>query len=490
MARRAAVAAGSKASAAAAVDVLRRGGNAVDAAVAAGFAGAVAEPGMTSLGGGGFLLVRTPDGHEQLLDFFVDAPGRGLPADERTPHFTPVVVEFAGAEQVFHAGWGSVAVPGCLAGYLTAHRAFGRLPLTDVVAPAVGYAHHGVELSGNQAAVLGLLAGIVTLTETGRRLFAPHGSLARAGDLISNPALGDFMTQVGAGTVTGFEAATVAGPLVDAMTEHHGLLTDADLVAYEPIVREPLLLQYRGARVATNPLPSSGGAIVTDALAALAAHDPSTGSARDVRRLLEALAGATERHKRQAAAAVPQAQRGTTHVSVVDADGLMVSMTTSNGSCSGVFAPGTGVQLNNVMGEDDLHPAGFHSVPPGTRIGSMMAPSIVDRADGMVVALGSGGSERIRSALLQVIVHLVDQGVDVESAIEAPRVHWDGRQVQVEPGWAADCLLAMADWGPTNQWTRRDLYFGGAQAVALDAAGAVSAYGDPRRGGVGVVVPL
>ncbi len=490
MARRAAVAAGSEASAAAAVDVLRRAGNAVDAALAAGFAGSVAEPGMTSLGGGGFLLVRTPDGREQLLDFFVDAPGRGLPADERTPHFTPVVVEFAGAEQVFHAGWGSVAVPGCLAGYLAAHRAFGRLALADVVSPAVAYAHQGVELSGKQAAVLGLLSGIVTLTETGRRLFAPDGALVRAGDTLSNHALGDFLSEVGCGAVDGFASDQVAGPLVDAMTEHHGLLTKTDLDAYAPIVREPLVLQYRGARVATNPLPSSGGAILTAALEVLAAESPSTGSPPDVRRLLEALAGATERHKRQAAAAVPQARRGTTHVSVVDADGLMVSMTTSNGSCSGVFAPGTGVQLNNVMGEDDLHPAGFHSVPPGTRIGSMMAPSIVDRADGTVIALGSGGSERIRSALLQVIVHLVDQGVGVEPAIEAPRVHWDGQRVQVEPGWTPDAVAAMAEWRPTNQWTRRDLYFGGAQAVGLDGAGAVSAHGDPRRGGVGVVVSL
>ena len=490
MAGQAAVAAGSEASAAAAAQVLRGGGNAVDAALAAGFAGAVAEPGLTSLGGGGFLLVRTPEGHEQVLDFFVDAPGRGLSPEERTPHFTPVVVEFAGAEQVFHAGWGSAAVPGCLAGYLMAHRQLGRAPMADVVRPAVEYASDGVVLAPHQARVLALLTGIVTLTATGRELFAPNDALVRAGDRIRNHELAAFLTALGEGTVTGFDSPAVALPLVEAMTAHAGLVTHDDLTAYQPVDRVPMVMQYRGARVATNPPPSFGGSILTDALGVLTEDGPMSDPDTDVLRLVEALATATDRQKLRASGAAPQSRRGTTHVSVVDADGLMVSMTTSNGSCSGVYAPGTGVQLNNVMGEDDLHPGGFHSVPAGTRIGSMMAPTIVDRADGTVIALGSGGSERIRSALLQVAVHLIDRQAEVGAAVEAPRLHWDGRAVQTEPGWGAPALAALAAWGPVNPWPQQDLYFGGLQAVSLDETGRVTAHGDPRRGGVGLVVDL
>jgi len=490
MTARAAVAAGSEASAAAATRVLRGGGNAVDAALAAGFAGAVAEPGLTSLGGGGFLLVRTPGGAERLIDFFVDAPGRGLSPEERTPHFTPVVVEFAGAEQVFHAGWGSAAVPGCLAGYLTAHDQLGRLRLADIVAPAVGYARDGVVLAPHQAQVVQLLTGIVTLTATGRELFAPTGTLVRAGDRIRNRELADFLAALGAGAVAGFDSPQVAMPLVEAMTAHAGLVTLDDLAAYRPIDRTPLVVQYRGARVATNPPPSFGGSILTDALAVLADDGPMSDPDADVLRLVKALVAATDRQKVRAAGVAPQSRRGTTHVSVVDADGLMVSMTTSNGSCSGVFAPGTGVQLNNVMGEDDLHPGGFHSVPAGTRIGSMMAPTIVDRADGTVIALGSGGSERIRSALLQVAVHLIDRQTEVGAAVEAPRLHWDGRATQTEPGWGEAALAALETWGPVNRWPQQDLYFGGLQAVSLDEAGRVTAHGDPRRGGVGLVVDL
>ncbi|MFZ0324682.1 MAG: gamma-glutamyltransferase [Actinomycetes bacterium] len=487
MAAQAGVAAGSEASAAAAVAVLRRGGNAVDAALAAGFAGAVAEPGLTSLGGGGFLLLRASDGEHQALDFFVDAPGHGLEPG-RTPHFTPVLVTFAGAEQVFHAGWGSVAVPGCLDGYLTAHRRHGRLPLADVVAPAVSYARDGVELAAHQAQVLGLLTGIVTLTQTGRELFAPDGFVVAAGARLHNRALADLLDQLADGTISGVASASVADPLVAAMAEHNGLLTSADLAGYRPVSRTPLTMTYRKARIATNPPPSFGGSILTGALAELSQGPGVTASNSDTRRLVEALIVATDRRK--AVSQAPQSTRGTTHVSVVDSEGLMVSMTTSNGSCSGVFAPGTGVQLNNVLGEDDLHPDGFHAVPAGTRIGSMMSPTIVERPDGSVVALGSGGSQRIRSALLQVVVHLVDHGLDVDAAVEAPRLHWDGRQVQAEPGWTDAAVEAIAQWAPVNRWGQRDLYFGGVQAVAVDPTGRVSAKGDPRRGGVGLVVDL
>ncbi len=163
-------------------------------------------------------------------------------------------------------------------------------------------------------------------------------------------------------------------------------------------------------------------------------------------------------------------------------------MSVSNGSGSGEFAAGTGVQLNNMLGEEDLQPGGLGSVEPGERIGSMMAPMFVETAAGGVVAAGSGGSERIRSALLQLAVDLVDRGMGVEEAVLSPRAHWDGSVLQVEGGLRPDLQAALEAWGPVNGWPGRDFYFGGVHAVGVGGALGWTAAGDPRRGGVGLVV--
>ena len=483
MTRLAAVAAGNADTAAAAASVLQAGGNAVDAAVAAGFASAVTEPGLSSLGGGGFLLWAPPEGPERLLDFFVDAPGRGRPQDGRTPTFLPVTVRFVGADQVFHAGWGSVAVPGCLDGYLHAARELGRLPLSEVVAPATELARSGTVVDDAQGALLALLEEILTLTADGREVFAPGGRLLRPGDRMRNPALADLLDDVARGAVTG--AAAFAPALEQASSAGGGRLTADDLRAYAVVERAPLRVAYRGAGVVTNPPPSFGGALVLSALAELERSPASDGSPEAVVRLADALARMSERH-----VAAPRAVRGTTHVSVVDGDGGLAAMTMSNGSCSGVFVPGTGVQLNNVMGEADLHPQGFSATAPGLRIGSMMAPTVLRLPDGTRTALGSGGSERIRSALLCTLTALVDRGDDLAAAVSAPRLHWDRSVLQVEPGLPAPVLAALQASRPAAQWSRRDLYFGGVHAVARRPDGTVDAAGDARRAGATAVVEL
>ena len=477
-----AVAAGNADTAAAAAEVLRAGGNAVDAAVAAGFAAAVAEPGLASLGGGGFLLWAPPDGPQRLLDFFVDAPGRGRPADASPPPLLPITVRFAGADQVFSAGWASVAVPGCLDGWLHASRTLGRLPLAQVVAPAARLARAGAVLDEAQAGLLVLLRDILLLTEEGRAVFAPGGRLLRAGQRLRNPLLADVLDDVARGSVTGFASL---GEALQAAADRAGALVGAeDAAAYAVVEREPLRTAYRDAEVVTNAPPSFGGALVLAALEELAAQPRADGSAASSVRLADALTRMSERHLTG-----PLAVRGTTHVSVLDADGGLAAMTLSNGSCSGVFVPGTGVQLNNVMGEADLHPQGFGATAPGVRIGSMMAPSLVRTADGTRTALGSGGSERIRSALLCTVVHLVDRAAPLQDAVRAPRLHWDRRVLQVEPGLDGDVLAALRQGREVHEWAAPDLYFGGVHAVSRAADGAVRAVGDARRAGVGLLVP-
>jgi gamma-glutamyltranspeptidase / glutathione hydrolase len=491
---RAAVAAGCADTAEAAVTVLAAGGNAFDAAVAAGFASAVAEPGLASLGGGGFMLARPVAGPTVVFDFFVDAPGLGR-GERPTPHFTPVTVRFAGAQQVFHAGWGSAAVPGCLAGYLHVHRRLGRAPLATVVAPARRLAAEGVVLTPAQAAVLSLLEPIATLSPDGRSVFAPRGRLLGAGDTMRNADLAGFLDAVGHGTVGGFGDPGVAATAESAMDVGGGLMTAADLAGYRVVERLPLRQDYRGGHVRTNPPPSFGGRIVATGLDRLSSQPPLDGSPESFVRLATVLVELTERHGPGDGSVAAEggrlrSVRGTTHVSVIDAEGNVAAMTTSNGSCSGVFVPGTGVQLNNVMGEADLHPRGFHATPPGTRIGSMMAPTIVTTDGGGLLALGSGGSERIRSALTCVLTNLLDRGLTLDAAVLAPRLHWDRSRLQVEPGLPAEVIERLSSVWPVSVWPGRDLYFGGAHAALRSADGSMSAVGDDRRGGVGRVVEV
>ncbi len=507
------VAAGHQATVDASLEVLQDGGNAYDAAVAAGFAAAVAEPCLSSLGGGGFLLARPSAGPPVLFDFFVDTPGRGRPAGTPPPQLTPTTLRFGNAEQVFHVGHGSVAVPGCLPGYLHVHRRLGRLPLDRVVAPARRLAGAGVRLGPDQAAVVRLLEPIFSLTPEARALFVPEHRAFGDDDLVRNPELARFLDAIGDGDVDGFHDPTLARAIAAHSEAEGGSLTVADLVGYRVQERTPLTFRHADATVLTNPVPSYGGSLIARALTLLAraglAGAPGSGArlAQVARVLAEVTAlhvaagvDATEQGGEVAAATAdpdgahpavsdepsppdeaprPRTARGTTHVSIADAEGNLAAMTTSNGSGSGVTLSDTGVLANNIMGETDLHPGGFHRSPPGVRVGSMMAPTILEPDAAAAVALGSGGSERIRSALTQVLVALLDDGRSLEEAVLAPRLHWDGEMLQVEPGFEETALAELERTWAVNRWEVGDLYFGGVNAVTSDG----DAVGDPRRGG-------
>ncbi len=472
------VAAGHESVARAAEHMLRAGGNAFDAALAAGFTAAVAEPMFTSLGGGGFLLARTAAGDATLFDFFVDTPGRGLPAERLEPHFEPITVHFPGSDQVFNMGLGSVATPGNVAGFLHVHERLGSLPLSEVVAPAAGLARDGIVLNDHQAYVIGLLVAINTWSEEGRALFAPEGRTPVAGERLHNPDLAAYLESLprdGAGPL--YEGA-LARRVDGDMRDGQGLLTAEDLSAYRVIEREPLAIDYRGTTVLTNPPPSSGGSLIAESLSLLEKTDLA-GAGWGSPPPLSALVSVMEQVEQRRGAG------GTTHLSVRDAAGNAASLSLSNGEGSGYFVPGTGIMLNNMLGEDDLHPEGFHASPPGERVSSMMSPSLVLGEHGDVrLIVGSGGSKRIRTALLQVISNVVDFGRRARDAVEAPRLHWDGEQVQAEPGFPDDALEALRARWRVNAWQERNLYFGGVHAVEDEDDG----WGDPRRGGHALVV--
>jgi gamma-glutamyltranspeptidase/glutathione hydrolase len=494
----AAVASGHSSVSEAAVEILRAGGNAFDAAVAAGCAAAVAEPGLTSLGGGGFLLARPVDGPPVLFDFFVDIPGLGQESDLPEPHFLPVTVRFPSSSQVFNVGLGSVAVPGNLAGLLHVQHRLGRLEPSAVTMPAVRLAREGVTVNRQQAYIFTLLKPILTLTEAGRRLFAPRGRLLRVGEQLVNPELALFLEDLPT-SAESFYHGELAARIEADMQAGQGLLGRADLATYRVRERQPLVIDYRGYRLLTNPPPAFGGELIGLALQLLEAGELS-GTMFGDRYHLQLLAAALLEVENQRAIRlkgdfdgtelalgrhrVRLSSGGTTHISVCDDAGNAASMTVSNGEGSGYLVPGSGIMLNNMLGEDDLHPEGFHSDPPGQRVASMMAPSLLLHDGELRLVLGSGGSKRIRSALLQVLSNTVDFGLPLDRAIAAPRMHWDGERLQLEPGFAESAMKSLEKRWPLNCWSVQDMYFGGVHAVTPDGVAA----GDARRSGHAVVI--
>jgi gamma-glutamyltranspeptidase/glutathione hydrolase len=497
--KRAIAATGHEGVTAAAATILSAGGNAFDAVVAAGFAGAIAEQTLTSLGGGGFLLARTADAQEIFFDFFVDTPGLGLKKTASEAHFFPIGINFGGSIQEFNIGLGSVAVPGTLKGLLHVHERLGRMALSEVLEPAIELAR-GHELNAFQAGFISMLHPIMTMTETGRRLYEPDGFYLSEGDTLAIPEFADFLYQLTEDRGESFYQGDIAGEIDREMRQGGGLLTFEDLSSYRVIERTPLHASYHGYTLITGPPPALGGSLIALSLTLLEKMDPvdrwgspkhllrTLGMMQEVEALREQGISTPEALEafsagnaiEQSVEKIRMFSRGTTHVSIADGEGNIASMTCSNGEGSGYIAPGTGIMLNNMMGEDDLHPEGFHSSPPGIRVSSMMSPSLVTGPEGVELVLGSGGSKRIRTAIMQVIVNYIDFGMEIKEAVHAPRIHWDSTVFQVEPGYEHGSLEALGRLGRINVWDEIDVYFGGVHAVEPRG----DCTGDPRRGGV------
>jgi gamma-glutamyltranspeptidase / glutathione hydrolase len=474
-------------------DAMRNGGNAVDGALAAMLASFACEPLLTSLGAGGYMLVVEPGKEPVLLDFFVEAPGRGADAGALAT-LVPVSVSFGDAIQVFNIGPASVGTYGMAAGVCEASSRFGRIPLDELVRPAVKLARGGVELNGPQAYVIEILAGIVTSTPECAALFAPDGRVVRAGDIVRQPELADSLERLGSEAAAPFFTGDIAAAIVDWLAERGGIVTAEDLAEYEVVDRTPIRVAYRGREVVTNPPPSAGGILIAHALALLD-REPSapdlgqvvaTMERTQAERTPEFIEGLDDPEFVKRFLARRSSLGSTTHVAVLDREGWACSVTCSNGSCSGVVVPGTGVHLNNMLGEQDLNPLGFHRHPPGRRMPSMMSPTTVLREGAPELVLGSAGSNRIRSAILQTIIRVIDDGLEAGDAVQAPRVHFEDGVVYAEPGIDTGALehagRAIARFRELN------LFFGGVQAVARDRHGRFSGGGDPRRGGAALVV--
>jgi gamma-glutamyltranspeptidase/glutathione hydrolase len=518
-----AVAAGHPLTAEAGARILAEGGNAVDACIAAAFVSWVAESPLTGPGGGGFMLVhRASDRVDALLDFFTAVPGDGLPAGERGEMLSIDVPFDERTIQVFHIGAAAVAVPGMPAGLAAAHGRYARLPWAELLAPAAELARAGVALNAGQAFLHEILDSILRNEPEGRRIYGGDRPLGE-GDRVVMDDLAGTLDWLAAEGVDVFYRGELARQLSAAVLAGGGVVTEADLAGYRVIRRRPVRAAFRDMEFVSNPPPSSGGLLIAFALRVLdrLGDVAPAGSPAGIALLAEAMreagrlrgrpgfvsdlyrGGAARRlladeRVEEAVAAARGSLRGpaleplgapsTTHISAVDGNGNAASLSATTGCGSGLVVPGTGVQLNNMLGEPDLNPPG-RAAKPGARLTSMMAPSLVLLDGRPRLVVGSAGSIRLRAAILQIVVNVVDHGLGAEEAIEAPRVHVDEDVLQLEGGTARETADRLEDAGYTvNRWAGRNLYFGGASAVAVRENGALEAAGDPRRGGDGGVV--
>jgi len=447
--------------------MLKKGGNAFDALVSAAFASTVSEMGYSTLGGGGYILGHNnANGEDFLYDCFVNYPGMGRKTEDF--YLEPIGLNFSETSQVFNIGMGSIAVHGVLKGLIHCYVKHCTMDLKDIIAPSLEYLRDGVLLTQTQKNFFQVVNPIYTRYDYGKELLSGNP------DRLYNPLYKEFLKlcsidewldilYYGDGTKD----------FLEDIEKGNGGITASDLKNYEVIERSPISMNYNDYKIITNPPPSIGGPVICEIL-----HEQMQREKRNTdqktKYLNRAFALEDINNKKGAG--------GTTHISVIDSNNNAVGMSLSGGCCSGYFYPNTGILMNNMLGETDLHSDNDDSLKAGKRVCSMMTPMMIKKDGKIHACLGSGGSTRIRSALIQVIWNYLDDGMDIKSAIEAPRIHFDeNNNLQIEPHVELELQKILKEkYQHTNFWREQNFYFGGVHAVL----GNFDGWGDPRRDGV------
>jgi len=459
---RAAVAAGHPATVEAGVEILSDGGSAADAAVAAALASCVAETVMTGLlGGGHAIYFDASAGRARNLDCFVAVPGLGV-EPRREFELVELRVPF-GAELVHYAiGPASCGVPGLPAGLGALHREHGRLPWARLVEPALLLARDGVDFPPAHAACLEMLAPVMTM-DAGARIYSPAGRLLQAGERLEQPGLATALEALADEGPRSVYEGSLADALLALVDERGGLVTADDLASYDARWSEPEEYAFANTLV----LARTGLAPVGDALARLPTLRGLSSGERAV--TLARTLGRADR------------DGDTTNLAVVDADGNACVLTSSLGLGSGDFVPGLDLHLNSMLGEADLIRG---PLEPGERMASMMSPLLAVDEAGLALAGGAAGGTRLRSALVQVVAGILDEGLAPAEAVARPRLHPVERLVHVEPDIGEEVVTALEEQGlEVREWPERHHYFGGVSVVARSGAA-----GDPRRSGAAATI--
>ncbi|MDH3734176.1 MAG: gamma-glutamyltransferase [Gemmatimonadota bacterium] len=478
------------------------GGNAVDAAVAAAFVAATTAPGMCSLGGAGFALIAAPGSAPEAFDGGFEMPGRGLPPARFGGGRRDVHLEYAGGVDTT-VGAGSVATPGALALLARSSERHGSLPWAALVEPAREIADIGFPLPDAAHAYLTYAHESIFgwNADSHASLHDETGDLLPPGATIRVPHLAESLAEIGDRGAEVFYVGRLAEAIAEYVQDGGGLLGPRDLAEYEAVVREPIRSTHGVWDVATNPPPAVGGvalAAMLELMLGRAETGWSPGWTRRLARVQEAVlqhrsreldasddleAAAGELLERAGAGELPlPGAPSTVHTSAVDDGGLACAITLSDGYGSGAIAPGTGIWLNNTLGEPELNPHGYHGWPPGHRLLSNMAPTVARHPEGGVLAIGSPGADRITTALVQVLVNHLELGMSLQEAIDHPRLHVEltetGPRVVHEPGIAVGGLER-----PLRGYEGPSMYFGGVSAARWDPTRGFDLGSDGRRTG-------
>ena len=418
----------------------------MDAGLAAVLVAMVCEPGVASLGGGAFVTLAPADGSPAVtVDGNVEMPGRGADPERFGAGVRGIVTEYGGGTSL-GVGHGSVATPGALAAYGLVHERYGRVPWREIVAPVVEAARKGFPLGRISAEYLSYVHESVYgwQADSYAALHDQDGRLLGAGDIVHIPHLAESLEMIASDGPDAFYRGAIAERIAADMADHDGLLTTKDLAEYTADVRPALSTTLHSAsglwQLAINPPPAIGGVVLAamlkladtrapdDIMHLIAVQDAvlryPTGRARRRTRPHRRCDDAARHDRLRSSDREPApTSASTVQVSTVDAEGAACSITSSAGYGSGVMTPGTGIWLNNCLGEQELNRRGLHALPPGERLASNMAPTVGRGPNGEVLAIGSPGADRITTALQQVITAFVDGGMSLAEAIAKPRLH-------------------------------------------------------------------
>ena len=490
------------------IEIAASGGNAVDAAVGVACDLLVSNILMSSIGGGGFATVRTPDGQVETIDFFDAMPGKGLNPDYFQRYANPQKAKLPyGVGIEVMVGHSTIGVPGTMKGLELLLKRHGTMSLNEVVQPAVEHARRGTKISNTISYWLGLSSEKVHwYTRACKRILStPAGDKLPPGYLLKQPDLANSLELIGKYGSDVVYKGLIADAIVQEMKNGGGLITFEDLSTYEAIVRTPLFTTYRGRKIWTNPPPSVGGATLVELLNILShleladKHTPQTATLtgkainhalfdkytryvdvntnEEVSKELLSPEYAHECYKKL------EPCPNTTHLSCVDDTGCAVGITMSMGYGSGVAIPGTGIIMDNSCGEIELNPKGFLKAAPGERLMSGMTPTIMyDDELGDLVVLGTPGATRIAPTIGQILLNIIDFKMDLLTAISAPRFHYESGKFSYEPGIKIDESM-LADNVIINPFDDLDMYFGGAQSARFTKGKLPEAATDRRRSG-------
>ncbi len=474
------IATGNRESTMAAAEILDAGGNAYDAILAALFMSFVCEPLLSSPCGGGYLLAH-PDGKKaKIFDFFAQTPHNKSIVEK---DFYPIHGDFGATTQEFHIGMAAAAIPGVPAGIHAIHNHYGRMPLTEIASSAINKAKAGVKVDKLFAEVVNILTPILDSSCHAKAIFSNDlKQPLKQGDIKSNQHLARFLTNFSNSPMDWFYFDTPAQDIVRDMRHNHGLLSKQDFENYQVIIREPLETQIKDWKILTNADPTTGGLLIKEQLK----HAANNRTKDKNLRLIQAMEYADQLKNTQLNQSHGfQSSKGTTHMSVIDANNNVASLTVSNGEGCGYVVPNSGFMLNNFLGEEDINTHGFFNFKENTRMASMMSPTILEN-NKTRIALGTGGSNRIKTAMFQVIWQLINENKTLDQSINHPRFHFENGKLDIEKGFSPQSLEKIKKhYQNINIWQNRSLYFGGINAV--QHGGKNLAIGDSRRNGVGLV---